>query len=169
MRTDNLLDSYVVQSLKHDKSFSKTYQLLEIFTCKGYQDYTEFRNDIHNVQFMDDCGLKHEDLVTKIRLLTLASLAAAQHVIMYSEVAKLLAIDESEVEYIVVEAITSEILDARLDQLNRRIVVRHAESRAFDKESWERLDTKLQKWKDNMTQLLNVVQAAKGVNGGLST
>jgi len=169
MRTDNLLESYVVQSLESDKSFSKTFQLLEIFTCKGFKDYTEFRKEKSNQSFMEDCGLKHDDLVTKIRLLTLTSLAASRQVILYSEVAKLLAMDESEVEFIVVEAITSEILDARLDQLNRRIVVRQAESRAFDKEAWQRLDTKLQKWKDNMTNLLKVVQAAKGVNGGLST
>jgi len=99
----------------------------------------------------------------------LNSLASAQHVILYSEVAKLLEVDESEVEFIVVEAITSDILDARLDQLNKRIVVRHAESRVFTSEEWGRLETKLQKWKDNMTHLLNVVQAAKGVNGGVST
>jgi len=109
--------------------------------------------------------LIQSDLVSKIRLLTFTSLAASQNVISYSEVAQLLSIEESEVEPVVVEAITSDILDARLDQLNRRIVVRHAESRVFHETEWSRLDTKLQKWKENMTNLLKVIQTAKSAGG----
>jgi len=167
MRMDQLLASYVVKSFKNDKKFAKTYRLLEIFTCKGYKEYMDFHRK--NEEYIANSGLKHDDLVTKIRLLTLMSLASSQHIILYSEVSKILEVDESDVEFIVVEAITSEILDARIDQLNRRIVVRHAESRVFGEEEWKRLDTKIQKWKDNMTNLLTVVQTAKGVNGGAST
>jgi len=130
IRTDLLLESYAVRSLKMSQ-YKMTYILLEIFTTKGYKDFIDFQKK--NSRFVEGLGLNQSDLVSKIRLLTFTSLAAAQNVISYSEVAQLLSIDESEVEPVVVDAITSDILDARLDQLNRRIVVRHAESRVFSR------------------------------------
>jgi len=167
IRTDLLLESYVVKSLK-SSAYGKTYLLLEIFTTKGYKEFIDFQKK--NAKFVEGLGLVQSDLVSKIRLLTFTSLAAAQNVISYSEVAKLLDIDELEVEPIVVDAITSDILDARLDQLNRRIVVRHAESRVFHEEEWARVGTKLQKWKENMTNLLKVIQTAKNAGkDGVST
>jgi len=161
MRMDQLLETYVVKTLHG----TIEYQLLEIFTSKQYKQYKAFFNT--NEKIIEQLGLKHDNLVNKIRLLTLNSLASSQHIIFYDDVAKLLEIDESDVEFFVVEAITSDILDARLDQLNRRIVVRHAESRVFHMEEWVRLDKKLQKWHANMHNLLKVVQSVKA--GGPST
>eukprot|EP01123_Difflugia_compressa_P012064 TRINITY_DN5032_c1_g1_i1.p1 TRINITY_DN5032_c1_g1~~TRINITY_DN5032_c1_g1_i1.p1 ORF type:complete len:394 (-),score=47.15 TRINITY_DN5032_c1_g1_i1:168-1349(-) len=157
MRTDRLFESYVLQKM----SQTNIFKLLEIFTCKNYEDYINFCKS--HAGYVESLGLKHEDLVTKIRLLTLISLASEEHLLPYSLVSKVLEIDESEVELFVIETINvTGMLDARMDQLNKNIIVRHAESRIFHKNDWEVLHTKLVKWKQNMNQLLNVINTAKG-------
>jgi len=163
LRTDLLLESYVVKSLKNINEYVTTYQLLDIFTNHGYQEFKDFQKSHGDLLKLLD--LKEEDLVHKIRLLTLNAMASSQKTILYSDISKILEITESEVEFFVVEAITSDILDARIDQLNKRIIVRHAESRTFGEAQWVQLDTFLDKWKVNMSNLLTVIQSAKSANG----
>jgi len=164
IRTDLLFETHVVKSLKNNYHFEKVYRLLEIFTEFGFKEFKTF--SIENSEFLEKHGLNHSDLVSKIRMLTLLSLASTKDEFTYKEVASLLDINESEVEHLIVEAVISDVLDARIDQLQQRIVVRRAESRVLRENEWERLDTKLDKWKENMTNLLKVVQHAKAITAG---
>jgi len=73
-------------------------------------------------------------------------LGATKDKISYEEAAKLMGVDNLELEMLVVDGITREIIDARLDQLHKVIIIRHAEPRIYDKEHWNRLDIRLAKW-----------------------
>jgi len=103
-----------------------------------------------------------EDLAYKMRLLNLNTLACQQSVLSYELITKTLEINESEVELFVIDATSSGILDARIDQLNQRIIIKNAPSRRFDKKRWQSLDEKLDKWKENMAHLLNILHSSKG-------
>jgi len=160
IKTDKLLELRVVDQLKHDTQHALVHRLLEIFTTEGYKEYIEFYNG--NQNFFQAEGLDHERLSTKIRFLSLNSLASTKSSIQYAEAARVMGVDESEVEITLVEAISGGFLDAKLDQLQKQIVVRTAESRVFKQEQWQLLDKKLTIWKQNLRELLSVIHTAKG-------
>jgi len=103
----------------------------------------------------------HEETLMKIRLLSLVSLAATKEAFSYSEAGEVTGVDKTEVEALVVEGITRGYLDARLDQLNSSVVVRHAEPRTYDQQHWQKLDNRLSKWKLNMVGVIDVIRNAK--------
>ena len=61
----------------------------------------------------------------KMRLLSLCTLASAQREIQYSEIASRLEISEDEVETWSIKAITAKLVDAKLDQCNKLLVIRY--------------------------------------------
>jgi len=161
LRTDALFNLTVVQKLKTDKTYEPVYSLLEIFTCFGYKEYVNFKKDQKNQALLSSSGLDNEKDITKIRLLALTSLASAKDYIPYHEAAQVMGIQEAEVEFMVVEAIVMGVLDARLDQVERLIIVRQAESRYFKMDQWQQIETKIDKCKENLSSLLTVIQNAK--------
>jgi len=163
LQTDRLFDLKAVQQLKNDPNYDIAYRLLHIFTLEGYKEYNEFYNQ--NTAFFSNEGLDHQKLSTKIRLLTLNSLASKHDAFSYDQLAKALEIDESEVEMIVIDAIVSDIIDVRLDQSEKQIIVRRVESRVFNINQWETLNRKVEKWKENMKGLLDVIHNARGPYG----
>ncbi len=59
-----------------------------------------------------------------MRLLSLATLGAANQEIPYALIAKTLQLDESEVETWVITAMSEDVLDAKMDQLRRVVTIR---------------------------------------------
>ena len=57
-----------------------------------------------------------------------------------------LGVSEGEVESWVVQAIGKKLLEARIDQLQRRITVTRAAHRAFGAGQWQELHTQLSAW-----------------------
>lgn len=68
--------------------------------------------------------MKKEECILKMRLLTLCSLAANSKEIGYAEIAQNLQVQESEVESWAIKAITAELMDAKMDQLNKVLVIK---------------------------------------------
>lgn len=66
----------------------------------------------------------YEDCLRKIRLLSLATLAAQHKEIPYSLISTTLAVEEGEVETWIILAISANILDAKLDQLRRVAIIK---------------------------------------------
>jgi len=66
----------------------------------------------------------YEDCLKKIRLLSLATLAAQHKEIPYSLISTTLAVEEGEVETWIILAISANILDAKLDQLRRVAIIK---------------------------------------------
>lgn len=172
-RIDDMLQFPAVSQLKEDSSYSKLFRLFEIFAKEGATQYLQiYQQD--PTYFTETLGLVHDESLTKIRLLTLVSLASSKDTISYSEVAQatglcslnisfllLKGVDKGDVEVLVVEAITRGYLDARLDQLHTNVVIRHAEPRSYDQQHWQRLDNRLAKWKSNLAGVIDVIRNAK--------
>jgi len=102
-------------------------------------------------------GLVFEDCLKKMRLLSLATLATQHEEIPYSLISATLSIDEAEVESWIILAISSHVLDAKLDQLRRVAVINRVTQRAFTREQWQQLGERLHAWKESTTALLEVV------------
>lgn len=150
-----------VQSLKNSTSEShrRAYALLTIF-CEG--DCAQFREFCAKYPGqLAEFGLDEQVCVDNIRLLSLASLSAVDESVSYERVAELLSIEMSEVEQWVVKAITSKVIDAKLDQLNQVIIVNRGSQRHFTDTQWADLGEKLKKWRGSVQTVLQSVRKAR--------
>lgn len=77
---------------------------------------------IHEIKL----GLSVEESKKKMQLLTLATLAAENREIPYSAVSDALKVKPEEVESWVIAAIGAQLIDAKLDQIKRLVLVRYA-------------------------------------------
>lgn len=106
-------------------------------------------------------GLTHDECLRKQRVLALAGLASGKEEVTYDAVAQALGVDEGDVESWVIEAVGAGVMDARLDQTRRIVLIHHVTLRTFTKEHWQQMSTRLALWKDNLASLLEVVQQNK--------
>ncbi|TPX67532.1 hypothetical protein SpCBS45565_g03680 [Spizellomyces sp. 'palustris'] len=158
---EDLFKLQAVQALKP----SKLFDLLKIFLDESLKQYQEFVKA--NPGFVDEHGLSEEDNLTKMRLLSMASLAAAnvQGEVGYDTIAQTLDVPEDEVEIWVINVIRAGLMDAKMNQLKRTVVVGRSVHRVFSETEWQQLNDKLNAWKANLKDVLQVISNAKLIAG----
>lgn len=97
--------------------------LLKILCDGSLDDFLVFK--AANAQVFADSKLNATDLETKIKLLTLCSLAAqaANRTISYQTISSALKIAAEEVELWVIEAISQNLINGSIDQLNSTVTI----------------------------------------------
>ncbi|KAJ3193934.1 hypothetical protein HK101_003782 [Irineochytrium annulatum] len=148
-----------VQALK--KKQPKLFQLLQIFLDQTLKEYTAFAKS--NKDFIKTEGLDENESIRKMRLLSLASLGS-HHVdgeVPYSTIAEALDIKVGEVELWVIDGISSGLLDAKMDQLRKIVVVTRSSYRVFSDKQWDQLGDKIADWRNNLKEVLQVIANAK--------
>ncbi|XP_010492404.1 PREDICTED: eukaryotic translation initiation factor 3 subunit M [Camelina sativa] len=156
----DLLDMPAVVQLEKDPNNALVYHLLKIFLTQRLDAYMEFQNA--NSGFLQTYGLVEEDCVAKMRLLSLVDLASDESgKISYASIKNTLQVNEEEVELWVVKAITAKLVDCKMDQMNQVVIVSRCAERDFGQKQWQSLRTKLAAWRDNITNVINTIQANK--------
>lgn len=134
----------VLKSLK-EKDVPDLYKLLDIFIRGTYSDYVTFAKE--KKSFLDSLsGLKEEDNLFKIRILTIASIATSIELpgeLEYSKIASTINVPEEEVEIWIINAIRAGLIDAKMDQLHKNSIITRAGYRQFSKNDWKLLEKKL--------------------------
>jgi translation initiation factor 3 subunit M len=164
-----LLQIKAITALNHK---SKHYDLLLVFlneNLTGYQQFIESNKD-----FITTTNLDAEANVRKMRLLSLASLGSENlsRDLKYSQIAATLQIPQDEVEMWVIDVIRAGLVEAKLNQLTKTVIVHRSIVGVFGKEQWKQLSDKLNGWKQSLTDILTVVSNAKliaanqGLGGG---
>ncbi|KAB5561013.1 hypothetical protein DKX38_005970 [Salix brachista] len=155
----DLLDMPAVAQLEKDAKYALAYQLLKIFLTQRLDAYLEFQAansallksygiTIGLVQFSHGC-LVHEDCIAKMRMISLVDLASHESGrIPYTLIKDTLRIDDDEVELWVVKALTSKLIDCKMDQMNQVVLVSSCTERVFGQQQWQVLRTKLGTWRD---------------------
>jgi len=159
LQFDTLLDLALVKQLENSKDHSKLYHLLKIFVGENFEAYKAFISA--NADYLKSIGLKEEECTVKMRLLSLATLGAANQEIPYSLIAKTLQLDESEVENWVITAMSEEVLDAKMDQLRKVVTISRCLQRVFTKAQWKQLSDNLANWRNNTKNILKTIQETK--------
>jgi translation initiation factor 3 subunit M len=157
------------------KSDSNLFDLLEIFSSDDYSSYTDFleTNDLSSLGIPEENA---EVLSNKIRLLTLASIAASSTTrsIPYSTIASALQIPGKDVEMWVIDAIRSGLVEGKLSQLKQEFLVQRATYRVFGEKQWAEIQGRLMVWRRSLETVLSVVKtererfAREGPGGGES-
>ncbi|CAK9080303.1 Eukaryotic translation initiation factor 3 subunit M (eIF3m), partial [Durusdinium trenchii] len=134
-------------------------KLLHVFAAEDVDAFMAFKAG--NASVFADTGLDVASCENNIRLLTLASLAAQNETVSYDTVATKLQIQDTEVEKWVIDAITSKLIDAKMDQLDRKIVINRGSQRLLTEDQWGDVQQKLSSWKANVRELLKTVQSVR--------
>ncbi|PRP82117.1 proteasome component region PCI domain-containing protein [Planoprotostelium fungivorum] len=167
-RYDDLVDLLPIQKLQgHSNSaYAQAHTLLQIYLRQDVKEFNRFVQS--NPDALHQLVLDKEAATEKIRLLSIASIgasvASSSGQVNYSTIASGLDIQEDEVEYFVVLAITQGIVEARLDQLNRTVTVTRSLHRTFGTEEWKQLSKNLSVWNDNVKLLLKTLHDCKKAN-----
>ncbi|KAJ3048454.1 hypothetical protein HK097_010516 [Rhizophlyctis rosea] len=143
------------------------FKLLSIFLEGDLKAYREFvKKDGKGVVEKELEG-KEEVLVEKIRMLTLAGVAGREvpGEVGYEEIARELEVGEGEVEVWVINVIRAGLIDAKMNQLKKTVVVSRSTHRTFTEREWKSLGEKLGAWKEGLKDVLKVIENAKLIRG----
>jgi len=153
MQFDTLLNLNAVKQLQQDKNFSNTYTLLRIFTNDTVESYNKFISE--HKDYVAKIGLDNEELLRKLRSLTICSLGAEKDRIPYETLRKRLQLaDSSAVESCVIDAVTSGCIEAKLDENNDEVIIVRTTRRIFDSDGWKQLSLQLTDWRKNVQTVL---------------
>ncbi|KAL1930198.1 hypothetical protein VTP01DRAFT_1352 [Rhizomucor pusillus] len=157
---EDLLQYAAVQNLKGTEEL----ELLNVFLNGNLSTYKTFASAHPDLLKR----LNNDDNIRKIRLLSLASLGC-EHMareLSYEEIAKSLEIPEDEVEMWVIDVIRAGLMEAKLNQLSKSVLVHRSIYRVFDQEQWKQLSTRLSTWKESLNEIMAVIGNAKLIAGG---
>lgn len=91
---DTYLQLDCVKQLQKDPSRARLFELLRIFATEKLDVFLQFSQA--HAEYISSLGLKAEDLVVKMKLLSLCSLAAEMEALPYETIASTLQIEEGE-------------------------------------------------------------------------
>ncbi|OJD32709.1 eukaryotic translation initiation factor 3 subunit m [Diplodia corticola] len=154
------LDS--IQALR--KSDPVHFELLEIFTSELLEEFNDFQEE-HDEFIEKEEGLEGAQLTRKMRLLTLASLAAQAtgqtRALPYAQITKALQIPSEEVELWVIDVIRAGLVEGKLSQLNQTFLIHRATYRVFGDNQWREVASRLDMWRNSLTGVLGVIRQEK--------
>ncbi|GJJ72594.1 translation initiation factor 3 subunit M [Entomortierella parvispora] len=158
---ENLLKVDAIQNLKSEK----VYELLSVFMSGNVQDYRGLV--AKDAGLVKGLGLDEEETLRKIRLLSLASLGSENltRELSYQEIAKALEVEESEVELWVIDVIRAGLVEAKLNQVSKVVIINRSIYRTFGTAQWQQLSQRLSSWKQSLADILQVIANAKLTTG----
>ncbi|KAL9020249.1 MAG: hypothetical protein Q9185_002532 [Variospora sp. 1 TL-2023] len=151
------LDS--IQALR--KSDPILFELLDIFNAQVLDDYNDFKDE-HD-DFLSSQSLSDDTLTRKMRLLTLASLAAStqSRSLPYQHISRALQIPSEDTEIWVIDTIRAGLVEGKLSQLNQTFLVHRSTYRVFGEKQWTEVQGRLDTWRASLEGVLGVVRAER--------
>lgn len=156
-------DVAALDSIQALRNSDETYfELLEIFTSDALDDYNDFKDEHEG--WIEQEGLDGAALNRKMRLLTLASLAAhasQTRVVPYASISKALQIPSEDVEMWVIDTIRAGLVEGKLSQLNQTFLIHRCTYRVFGETQWREVAGRLDMWRTSLEGVLAVVRREK--------
>jgi translation initiation factor 3 subunit M len=157
-----LTASDAVQSLR--SSDSSLFELLEIFTSDTLDAYEAFVGSTPLASISGGVLAEAADaLQTKMRLLTLTSLAAStpSRSLPYATIASALRVPASDVEMWVIDTIRAGLVEGKLSQLRSEFLVHRATYRVFGEKQWAEVQGRLMVWRRSLEGVLTVIRSER--------
>mmetsp|Transcript_13351 Transcript_13351/g.28222 ORF Transcript_13351/g.28222 Transcript_13351/m.28222 type:complete len:453 (-) Transcript_13351:94-1452(-) len=155
----NLLHLPAVLALqKKSPQTAALYDLLKIFHEGKLQDYRDFTSMPDKSSVFTTFDLDEEECMRNMCLLSLISLAGEHEEIPYTAIASTLEIKEDQVEKWVILGVSSGLMEAKMDQLRKVVLVQRCAVRKFGPNEWAALKIRLDKWKSNVRGVLDALK-----------
>jgi translation initiation factor 3 subunit M len=151
-----------VQALR--SSDSTLFELLEIFTADTLDAYETFVSATPLSSISGGVLADSADaLQTKMRLLTLTSLAAStpSRSLPYASIASALRVPASDVEMWVIDTIRAGLVEGKLSQLKSEFLVHRATYRVFGEKQWSEVQGRLMVWRRSLENVLSVIRSER--------
>jgi translation initiation factor 3 subunit M len=156
----DLTDLDSIQGLRNSDPIY--FQLLEIFNSDLLDDYNDFKDEHDG--WVDESGLDDSVLNQKMRLLTLASMAASAgqtRSLPYDKIAKALQIPSEDVEMWVIDVIRAGLVEGKLSQQTQTFLIHRSTYRVFGDNQWREVASRLDMWRNSLVGVLQVIQQEK--------
>ncbi|KAF4633725.1 hypothetical protein G7Y89_g4389 [Cudoniella acicularis] len=159
--SSNHFDFHDLTSLPTIQALSDSHpeysELLEIFSEKELEDYNDFRDE--NEDWLEKEGLNNSTLHRKMRLLTLASVAASTNSreLEYKRIAKALQIPVEDVEMWVIDVIRAKLIEGKMSQQKQVFLVHRTTYRVFGEKQWREVATRLDQWRTSLRNVKEVI------------
>ncbi|KXN83352.1 COP9 signalosome complex subunit 7a [Leucoagaricus sp. SymC.cos] len=141
-----LLELPNIQELEKSEKFAKHLLLLQLFSYKTYQDYLQHKDALPPLTRAQITKLKHLSLVT---------LAADRRILPYSELLRLLDMPNvRELEDLIIDAIYLDILRGKLDQKEGQLEVEYTMGRDLEPGKLESILSALHNWSATTASVL---------------
>lgn len=150
----DLLSLRAVQDLKNTNS--KLYDLLVVFSEEKLDSLESFHQQ--NPSFLESIGLTECECKDKIRVLAFNSLAASSYELEYATIAKSLKLKEEDVESWVIVAFNAGLVEARIDEIERKIFIQRCTQKLASPDQWNQVGCKVNKWKNDINGILTVLE-----------
>jgi translation initiation factor 3 subunit M len=134
------------------------HALLTIFVNEKLPAYLSFYQA--NKGFVEQLGLSHEQNLKKIRLLTFMQMSESQKEMSFETIKSELQLQEDEVESFIIDILKTRLVKAKIDQLNRKVIVSSTMHRTFGKPQWMQLKTTLLKWQEELLKVQSTINHA---------
>jgi translation initiation factor 3 subunit M len=138
------------------------FELLEIFNAQQLDDFSDFNEA--NPDFLSTADLDASALERKMRLLTLASIAAsanASRTLPYSAITKSLQIPAEDVEMWAIDAVRVGLVEGKLSQQDQTFLIHRTTYRVFGENQWKEVASRLDMWRSSLQGVLRVVRQEK--------
>ena len=137
--TLRLEEVLLFDAIKELKTSSKeVFELLELVI---QADMKKFSNDLKKYkQLLEKNNIEESEMLEKKQYLTLCSLdLAAKNTFTFQEFASMLNLNQDEVDEWVINAVTGDIIDAKLDQIQETIQINSHKLAKISEEEWKAL------------------------------
>ncbi|EIN13120.1 hypothetical protein PUNSTDRAFT_94087 [Punctularia strigosozonata HHB-11173 SS5] len=146
-----LLELPGIRELANNAQYAKQYALLQLFSYKTYQDYS-----LHK----DDYPPLNQAQITKLKHLSLVSLAADRRILPYADLLRFLDMPTiRDLEDLVIDAIYLDILRGKLDQKEQQLEVEYTMGRDLAPGKVEHVLAALKDWATTTSSVLATLDA----------
>jgi len=146
-----LLELPNIQELAKSDQHHKFLALLQLFSYKTYQDY---------LQYKDTLPPLNQNQITKLKHLTIVSLAEERRILPYADLQRALDISNvRELEDLIIDAIYLDLLHGKLDQKEEQLEVSYTMGRDLEPGKLEQVLTALRDWASTTSGVLTTLDA----------
>ncbi|KAF8139797.1 hypothetical protein EV363DRAFT_1392722 [Boletus edulis] len=142
-----LLELPNIQELATSEQHAPCFSLLQLFSYRTFRDYLEHKDSLPPL---------NQAQITKLKYLTIVTLATERHILPYS-----LLLDELQVETIreledlIIDAIYLDVLRGKLDQKEQQLEIEYTMGRDLEPGKLEKLLEALQSWATTTATVLS--------------
>ncbi|SOV84357.1 golgi organization and biogenesis factor, putative [Plasmodium sp.] len=154
-----IINLQAIQNLQYIPQHQDLYELLLIFYKYTINEFLIFKNK-HGLDFFNKYNIDIQACENKIYLLSIISLFNDHKVQNIQSISKQLNISVVQIENILVTAIGSGVIDAKIDQINQTVHMKTTILRNFDDENWKHLNNQITKYINNVQKILDLTKHA---------
>ncbi|KAJ2777294.1 hypothetical protein H4R18_005222 [Coemansia javaensis] len=142
-----------VQELQRAGALGAAGPVLDQLVRGDYRQWAAFA--AANAAALAELGIDAASAATKMRLLTLAAIAADRlgEEVPFDDVAHALDVPADDVELWVIDVVRAGLIQGKMNQVSRTLTPTRSTYRAFGEAQWRMLQTRLAQWKESLDAL----------------